>query len=188
MKDRSDDPLASFELNDLHPRDLIATNFRAYELTRSEVANRRRIDNSFSDVQELRAAIHLAREVLQPIRDHFGSFTPNSVYRSQALERALKNKPASWVSVSQHTRGQACDVEIVGTSTLDLARWASVNLKDFDQVICERYDPSQGPNSGWVHISLKPEGEANRKQLLSYLRDPNSGLMVYVKGLREDVA
>ena len=66
----------------------------------------------------------LSRHVLQPIRDAFGSFTPNSVYRGQALERALKNKPATWLSTSQHATGEACDIEIVGMATLELAAWA----------------------------------------------------------------
>jgi len=140
----------------------------------------------FATDQELRAAIHLAREVLQPIRDQFGSFTPNSVFRGHPLERALKNKPATWLSTSQHSRGEACDIEIVGMSTLALANWAKDNLKAFDQIICECYDPAKGPNSGWVHISLKAPGSGeNRRQLLSYIAD--HGKMVYVPGLRATV-
>ena len=111
-----------------------------------------------------------------------GSFTPNSVFRGHPLERALKNKPASWLSTSQHSRGEACDIEIVGKSTLALAEWARDNLT-FDQIICECYDPAKGPNSGWVHISLKAPGTGeNRRQLLSYIVD--NGKMVYVPGLR----
>ena len=128
--------------------------------------------------------IHLARHVLQPVRDAFGSFTPNSVYRSQSLERALKNKPATWLSTSQHATGEACDIEIVGMATLELAAWARDHLADFDQIICECYDPRQGPNSGWVHVSLKAPGSgANRRQCLSYVADPASGRLVYVHGL-----
>ena len=122
--------------------------------------------------------------MLQPIRDAFGSFSPNSVYRSQHLERALKNKPASWLSTRQHAKGEACDIEIVAMPTLELAAWARDHLPDFDQIICECYDPAKGPNSGWVHISLKPPGAgANRKQCLSYVRDKTSGRLVYVTGL-----
>lgn len=177
-------PLDAIPLAGLPPRALIAPNFRLYELTKSDLAARLGIDNGFTSEAELRAAIHLARNVLQPIRDAFGSFSPNSVYRSQRLERALKNKPASWLSTSQHAKGQACDVEIVGQPTLELAAWAKAHLADFDQIICECYDPAKGPNSGWVHISLKPPGAgANRKQCLSYVRDPASGRLVYVTGL-----
>lgn len=180
--DRQNEPISEFTLANTSHDTRIAPNFLVYELTRSELADRRGIANNFTSDQELRAAIHLAREVLQPIRDKFGSFTPNSVFRGHPLERALKNKPATWLSTSQHARGEACDIEIVGMSTLALAEWARDNLK-FDQIICECFDPAKGPNSGWVHISLKAPGSGeNRGQLLSYIAD--KGKMVYVPGLR----
>ena len=166
------------------PQDQVSANFRFYELTRSEVGERLRIDNTFAGVAEARAAVHLCRRVLQPLRDKFGRFSPNSVYRSQALERALKKMPKSWLSTSQHALGEACDVEIPGLETLELARWVSKNL-EFDQVICECYDPAKGPNSGWVHISLRPPGGAkNRGALLSYVPDQGGRKFVYVEGLR----
>lgn len=169
---------------DLPPRALIAPNFRAYELTRSDLADRLGIDNGFASIQELHAAIHLARQVLQAVRAKFGPFSPNSVYRGQNLERALKHKPSTWLTTSQHAKGEACDIEIVALPTLELAAWARDNLPDFDQIICECYDPAKGPNSGWVHISLKlPGSGTNRRQCLSYVRDPGSGRLVYVNGL-----
>lgn len=182
--DLSGTPPEKISLTGLDPRTLISPNFRAYELTKSDLALRRGIANGFTSDDHLRAAINLARHVLQPIRDKFGSFTPNSVYRSQALERALKNKPATWQSTSQHARGEACDIEIVGMATLALAAWARDHLSAFDQIICECYDPRQGPNSGWVHISLKAPGQGtNRHQCLSYVTDA-SGRLVYVSGLQ----
>src|SRR6266540_4143036 len=110
------------------PEDRVSRNFRFYELTKSDFADRLAIDNRFAGVQELRAAVHLCRHVLQPLRDKFGPFAPNSVYRSQALERALKKKPASWKSPSQHAAGEACDIEIPGMETIKLAQWAAKNL------------------------------------------------------------
>jgi hypothetical protein len=188
MTDRTTDDLETLRLADLEPGDLVAPNFRFHELTRSELASRRGIDNAFPGEREMRAAVHLAREVLQRVRDAWGSFTPNSVFRGQALERALKGRPSSWVSTSQHTQGCACDIEIPGTSTLELARWAADNLPAFDQIICECYDPRKGPNSGWVHVSLRAPGQGdNRRRLLSYIRDPRTGRMTYVEGLRESV-
>lgn len=182
--DFSKTPLDQIPLDNLSPQALIAPNFRVYELTRSDLAARLGIDNGFASAGELRAAIHLARRVLQPIREAFGSFSPNSVYRSQKLERALKNKPATWLSTSQHARGEACDIEIVAMPTLELATWARDKLADFDQIICECYDPAKGPNSGWVHISLKAPGTGpNRRQCLSYVRDASTGRLVYVSGL-----
>jgi hypothetical protein len=188
MTDRSAAPLDTLTLGGLDPRDLIAPNFRVYELTKSEVAARLGIDNAFPGDAELQAAVYLARNVLQVLRNAFGSFTPNSVFRSQETERALKKKPAGWISTSQHTQGYACDVEIPGKSTLELAMWARDNLADYDQIICECFDPRQGPNSGWVHISVKAPGRGgNRRQLLSYIRDAGSGRWIYVTGLRQTI-
>lgn len=190
----SDRDLAQVALGALHiagcqPRDKVSPHFRLYELTRSDIASRQGIPNVFPSDAELRAAVHLAREVLEPVRTKFGSFSPNSVFRSQALERALKRKPSSWVSSSQHARGEACDIEIVGVATIALAEWVAAHIKVFDQIICECYDPAKGPNSGWVHVSLRPPGGApNRRQLLSYVRDPRSGAYCYVPGLTCDTA
>jgi hypothetical protein len=188
-RDLSSTPLAQLRIAELDPQDRIARHFRLYELTVSETADRQRIDNRIADDKVLRSAVHLARQVLDPIREAFGGFTPNSVFRSQALERSLKRKPSSWISTSQHTEGRACDVEIVAKPTLELATWASTTLADFDQIICECYDPRKGPNSGWVHISLLPPGAGrNRRQVLSYVVDAASGRLVYVNGLQASTA
>lgn len=189
MKDLSALPIDKIRLDRLSPEDRIANYFRVGELTKSEIASRLAIDNTFPSDTELRAAAHLAREVLDRLREQFGPFSPNSVFRSQATERALKKKTARWFSTSQHTLGRACDVEIPGKSTLELAQWAAANLPQFDQIICECYDPRQGLNSGWVHISLNPPGQdVNRKQLLSYIFDPGSNHYAYVQGLRGNLA
>jgi len=166
------------------PDDRVSTHFWFGELSRSELADRLGIRNAFTSANQVRSAVYLCRNVLQPMRDEFGAFAPNSVYRCQALERALKKKPASWTSGSQHTAGEACDVNIPGVSTLELAQWAARNL-EFDQLICECYDPAKGPNSGWVHVSLRPPGtRENRRQLLSYILDRDRRRYVYVDGLR----
>ena len=167
------------------PEDMVSAHFKVYELTRSETATRLRINNLFPGTHELRAAVFLCRTVLQPVRDALGRFSPNSVFRCQELERAIKKKRANWISKSQHTLGQACDIEIPGMPTLELADWVAKHL-EFDQVICECYDPSNGPNSGWVHVSAVPPGLGeNRRSSLSYVVDPATGKYVYVMGLKE---
>ena len=187
MADLSGTPWDRFP-GEARPGDRVSKDFQFYELTRSDLAQRLRIDNAFASPRELRAAVNLCREVLQPLRDKFGRLSPNSVYRCQALERALKKKPASWKSTSQHCAGEAADVEIPGMTTLELARWVERNLK-FDQLICECYDPAQGPNSGWVHISLKAPGTGeNRGELLSYVYVPRERAYAYVEGLLPSVA
>jgi len=170
-----------------HADALISDHFRFGHLTHSETAERHAIDNDFEARSHLEAAIHLARNVLQPVRDAFGPFVPNSVYRSQALERALKHRPPEWISNSQHSRGEAADIEIPGLSTLELARWVERHL-EYDQLICECHDPTQGPNSGWVHVSLAPPGSVNRRESLSYVMDLEAGEYVYVPELVESLA
>lgn len=184
MADLSAVPWNAFP-TDAKPDDLVSADFRFYELTKSETASRLRIDNAFPGADEMRAAVFLCRNVLQPIRNAFGAFSPNSVYRCQELERKLKKRRNDWTSRSQHTSGQACDIGIPGVPTLELARWASRQI-EFDQVICECYDPAEGVNSGWVHISLVPPGRGlNRAVSLSYVVDGVTGRYAYVKGLRQ---
>lgn len=184
MADLSNAPWESFSLP-VDYNDRITPNFKIYELVKSEFAERNNIDNGFRNDSELQSAVYLCRNILQPIRDEFGRFSPNSVYRCQELERGMKQKSDDWVSSSQHTKGQACDVEIPGVSTMDLALWIAENL-DYDQLICECYNPAKGPNSGWVHVSIVPPGEGqNRKQQLSYIFSPNENKFVYVNGLVE---
>jgi hypothetical protein len=170
---------------DAAPDDLVSKNFQFYELTKSDIASRQGIPNGFASENELRCAVYLCRKVMQPVRDKFGRFKPNSVYRSQALERTLKDKPANWISSSQHVKGQACDIEVLNASNIKLALWVRDNLK-FDQLILECYAADEGANSGWVHVSLLPQGYGkNRKEILSYVKNPQTGQFEYVPGLVE---
>jgi hypothetical protein len=125
---------------------------------------------------------------MQPIRDKYKRYSPSSAYRCQALERVLKRRPEDWISISPHTGGWACDLEIPGIPTLKLARWAADNLPDYDEVICECHDFQVGPASGWVHIALRPLGFGeNRKQLRSFIRDHRTKRWVHVMGLTDRV-
>ena len=185
MTDLSDLPIANLDLATVTSDDRISQFFTLRELIRSDVAARNAIDNRFQEVAHLRAAAHLARHVLDRVRSEHGPFAPNSIYRTQAVERVLKKKPHNWKSESQHTLGEACDIEIPGLPTLELARWAAEKLPEFDQLICECFDPREGANSGWVHISLRPPSATpNRRQLKSYVREAATGKFVYVDGLR----
>lgn len=184
MADLSNIPWHEFPPNAL-PGDLVSKNFQLYELSKSDLACRRDIANDFCSVTELRSAVYLCRNVMQPIRQKFGRYTPNSVYRCPELECALKNKPADWVSTSQHSKGQACDIEVLSATNLKLAMWVRDNL-EFDQLILECYSAAEGTNSGWVHVSLRPPGLGdNRKEIISYVKNPRTGRFEYVPGLVE---
>jgi hypothetical protein len=188
MADRTRTRLDRLHLADLGPQDHIAPNFRVYELDRSEVADRLDINNRLPDDPTLRTAVRLAREIMQPIREAHGAYSPLCVYRSPRLEEVQKRRPPGWESLSPHVSGCACDLRIPGISTLLLAQWAAEHLPEYDEVCCERVDPLQGPSSGWVHIALRPPGAGpNRRQLRTQIRDPRIKRWVILEGLHEQM-
>ena len=135
----------------------LSNNFSLAELTKSQTATRKGIDNTPSDTH-IQNLIHLAESVLQPVREHFGKpVMISSGYRSPALCEAIGSS-----TKSQHARGEAADFEIAGVDNKELATWISKNT-EFDQLILEFYDEGD-PNSGWVHCSAVT-GEP-RKQVL----------------------
>ena len=69
----------------------------------------------------------LANNILQPIRNEFGSFIVSSGYRSPELCIAIGSNIHS-----QHAKGEAADFEVAGVDNYDLALWIQENL-DFDQ-------------------------------------------------------
>lgn len=168
MTDLRQKPWNKFSAFDMAPGDRISCNFQFYELIKSETATRHNITNMPVYDGATQNLVYLCRNVLQPVRDHFGPISPNSVYRCQQLERALKHRPSNWISASQHTKGQACDIEVPGVSTVDLAYWIKDNI-EFDQLILEYYDPKLGPNSGWVHVSVKPPGVGTNRNAAMYI-------------------
>ena len=184
MADLTNVPWAEFPRR-AAPDDLVSPHFKFYELSKSELGARLGIDNSFPGATAARAAVFLCRNVMEAVRQQFGSYSPNSVFRCQDLERALKKKRSDWVSKSQHTLGQACDIEVPGLPNVELAQWVIDNL-EFDQVILECYNPKEGVNSGWVHVSrVPPDQGANRRQVLSYVWNRREEEYVYVEGLHE---
>lgn len=68
-------------------------------------------------------------------------------------------------AISQHTKGQAADLEIYSVPNIKVAYWLSNNV-DFDQLILEYYDKND-PAGGWIHISYNEKGN-NRKQVLTF--------------------
>ena len=133
--------------------------FSLEEMIKSQTAIRRGIDNIPSD-DELESLFELVKNVLDPIREHFGlPVTVNSGYRGKKLNKAIKGSKNS-----QHCKGQAADIEIIGISNYDLACWIRDNM-EFDQLILEFHN-RKVPDSGWVHVSwVSPK--KNRKQTLT---------------------
>jgi zinc D-Ala-D-Ala carboxypeptidase len=150
----------------------LTKNFTLEEMTKSETALRYDIDNTPNE-QEISAMKLLAEKVLQPVRDHFGKGVKvNSGFRNQDV-----NQKVGGSRNSDHTRGQACDIEIPGVPNAELAEWIKDNLQ-FNQLILEFYTPGV-PDSGWVHVSYIPED--NKKQVLTATK--KDGKTVYLQGL-----
>ena len=138
----------------------LSKNLSLAEVTRSETAKRRGISN-MPTPEHIENFKKLAENVFQPIRDHFGvPIHLSSGYRSAAL-----NKAVGGASSSQHSKGEAIDIDMDGSANgvtnkmvFDFIK-ANVN---FDQLIAEF--PVNG-NPAWVHVSYNGDG-AQRKQIL----------------------
>ena len=151
-------PTASTE-NSPIPSLQLSEHFTLQDLCYSSTASKLGINNTPpSDIiEKLR---YLAINGLEPIYKQFGKLTINSGYRGTALNVAVGG-----ASTSQHCKGEAADIEVLGVNNYDLAVWIRDNL-EFDQLILEfATNLSSDPNSGWVHLSLKSAN--NRHQLLT---------------------
>jgi hypothetical protein len=141
----------------------LSLNFSLDELTKSQTATRKGIDNTPSPEHQENLKL-LCESVLQPVRDHFGKVvTISSGYRSPELCTAIGSK-----TTSQHAKGQAADFEIFGVSNKALADYIDSELH-YDQLILEYWNESD-PNSGWVHCSFS-EGNNRKQYLRAYKED-----------------
>ncbi len=142
----------------------LSANFTLDEMTKSQTATRLGIKNqpSKDEVENLR---QLCVHVLQPVRSHFAkSVTVSSGYRSPELSKQIGSS-----AKSQHCKGMAADIEIMGTSNKELATWIHTNC-NYDQLILEFHNLEE-PNSGWVHVSYT--GDSCRFQYLRAFKDEN---------------
>ena len=138
----------------------LTENFSLIELTKSQTAERKGIDNTPSPTHQENLK-SLCVNVLQPVRDHFSRVVSiSSGYRSEELCLAIGSK-----TTSQHAKGEAADFEIFGISNKELANYVHFNL-NYDQLILE-YWKEEDPNSGWVHCSFS-EGNNRRQYLRAY--------------------
>ena len=128
----------------------LTRNFSLLELTKSDTAIRRGIDNE-PNADQIDKLKLLCENILQPVRDHFGRVKVTSGFRSVALCEAIGSS-----ANSQHAKAEAADFECPGVDNVALFDWIKSNLEP-DQLILEFYTPGE-PNSGWIHCSWIPEG------------------------------
>ena len=150
----------------------LSKNFSLAELTKSETAIRRGIDNTPSD-EIVSNLTTLCNMVLQKVRDSHGVVTVTSGYRSPELNKAIGGS-----TTSDHCKGLAVDFEVPGLDNKQLALWIEDNLT-FKQLILEFYVEGE-PNSGWVHCSFE-EGD-NKNQVLTATKDGKK--TVYLNGIQ----
>lgn len=126
----------------------LSANFKLVELVRSPMADRHDIDNTdgLTDtvVWNLRT---LTREVLQPVRDKFGTVIVSSGYRCLELNRLLKSDDNS-----DHRLGRAADFECPHVSNWEVIEWIRGHLNT-RQLIAE-FMQRGDPNAGWIHASI----------------------------------
>jgi hypothetical protein len=150
----------------------LTNNFSLKELTTSDTAIRRGLDNTPNEAVTANLKT-LAEKILQPVREHYGkSVKVNSGYRAPEVNAAVGGS-----RTSDHCKGQAADIEITGVANGDLAKYIAENYK-FTQVILEFY--TQGiPDSGWVHVSY----DANDLKCQTLTAVKKDGKTVYLPGL-----
>lgn len=149
----------------------LSANFGLGELTKSETAIRKGIDNSADEIVTAHLQA-LVDNVLQPVRDKFGSVKVTSGYRSPLLNSSIGGS-----KTSHHCYGFAADFEVVGMDNRELAIWIRDTL-EFTQLILEFYT-ADDPNSGWVHCSY--DAKDLKKQVLTATKV--DGKTKYVTGI-----
>ena len=136
----------------------LTANITLDELTKSQVAERKGIDNNPrpEQIENLKA---LAVNVLQPIRSHFDKpLIISSGFRCAQLCLEIGSSVNS-----QHTADNssaAADFEIPGVDNRELALYIKNEL-DYDQLILEFYRDNE-PTSGWIHCSYSTESNRNQ--------------------------
>jgi len=151
----------------------LTNNFSLKELTTSDTAIRRGLDNTPNEAVTANLKT-LAEKILQPVREHYGkSVKVNSGYRSPEVNAAVGGS-----RTSDHCKGQAADIEITGVANGDLAKYIAENYK-FTQVILEFYTLGI-PDSGWVHVSY----DANDLKCQTLTAVKRDGKTVYLPGLQ----
>ena len=138
----------------------LSENLDLVELTRSESAKRAGISNA-PTTEHIENMKKLAINVFQPIREHFGvPIFISSGYRSKALNTKIGGS-----STSQHSSGEAIDIDMDGSSSGVTNKEVFDFIKDnleFDQLIWE-FGSKNNPD--WVHVSYESTGR-QRKQVL----------------------
>lgn len=135
----------------------ISKHLSLAEVIRSETAKRAGISNMPTE-EHLENFEVLAKEVFEPIREHFNvPIHISSGYRSKELNKLVKGS-----KTSDHCYGKAIDIDMQGSTSNatnnDIFHYIKDNLK-FKQLIAEY--PVNGKLS-WVHVSYDENNIKNQ--------------------------
>ena len=130
----------------------VSPNFSYAELTTTSTG----LPNTPNE-DELNWLNATATEILEPIRQQFGTIIVNSGYRSQEVNTRVGGSPTS-----QHRLGQAADIISPSYTPHDMAIWLYNSDLPVRQVII--YPPSAG---NFLHVSIDPARPAKRQFLIS---------------------
>ena len=126
----------------------LSRNFSLQELTKSDTAIRKGIDNQ-PNADQIDKLKTLCEKILQPVRDQFGRVKVTSGYRSPELCVAIGSS-----LTSQHSKAEAVDFEVMGVDNAEVADWVKMN-DETDRLILE-YAPPREPKPGWITASYIP--------------------------------
>jgi len=144
----------------------LTKNFSLEELTRSDTAERKGIDNS-PTAEHIHNLAALCENVLQPLRDKLKhSIRVTSGYRSEKLNNAIGGS-----KTSEHSFGKAADIKLIidGENKSELLYLSILEMGiPFRQMIWE-FGDEETPS--WVHISFNKED--NKKQTLRAYKENN---------------
>ena len=129
---------------------LVSPHFTFEELTFSEIALRKGLDNTPDAAQRMNLS-RLANQMLEPVRDLLQvPIRINSGFRSPAVNTAV----GSTAMHSAHLDGLAADFVPVGLALRNAFDAIRSNLKGWDRMIIEC--------NAWIHIAIPEAGDPAR--------------------------
>lgn len=151
----------------------LSDHFWMSEFVYSQTAVRKGIPNvvTFAQRENLEK---LCRDLLEPVRNHFGPIRINSGHRSPALNRALSGSSKT----SAHMEANAADLDPINPKVRfrDVIDWVIEEDLNYDQVIYE---------GTWIHLGrLSPAKTVRKEKLMMFPElDPKTKKMktVYSK-------
>ena len=153
----------------------LTEHFTLHEFEKSATAEKCHIANHVPP-QYVPVLQQLCKEILEPLR----SFVGGPIVISSGYRCNLLNVKVGGAYASQHTLGEAADIQLPLTSytawddnkchtDLETAhRWFDwlESHTDFDQLILE----TANGKDFWIHVSCRRNRRANRHQVIRYLK------------------